>query len=85
MKKFSAIVKVFLISILLSVNSFADDFLRRATDENSYISGEYQPFSKRGSPANVESNFYITPNNPIKAGDIETNIRHFSGGVNHTS
>ena len=85
MKKFSAIVKVFLISILLSVNCFANDFLRRATDENSYISGEYQLFSKRGSPANVESNFYITPNNPIKAGDIETNIRHFSGGVNHTS
>ena len=85
MRFFNAIVKIFLAIILCGNISFADDFLRRATDENSYISGEYQLFSKRGSPANVESNFYITPNNPIKTGDIETNIRHFSGGVNHTS
>ena len=85
MKKFSAIVKVFLISILLSVNCFADDFLRRATDENSYISGEYQLFSKRGSPANVESKFSISPSYPIRAGNISVDHQGFKGYVRHTS
>ena len=84
MRFFNAIVKIFLAIILCGNISFADDFLRRATDENSYISGEYQLFSKRGSPANVESNFTVTPNNPVRAGNIEINQRNFSGRVTHT-
>ena len=85
MKKFSAIVKVFLISILLSVNCFANDFLRRATDENSYISGEYQLFSKRGSPANINSSFSVSPSNPVRTGNISIDHQGFKGYVRHTS
>ena len=84
MRFFNAIVKIFLAIILCGNISFADDFLRRATDENSYVSGEHQLFSKRGSPANVESNFTVTPNNPVRAGNIEINQRNFSGRVTHT-
>ena len=70
MRFFNAIVKVLALIILFNSSAFADDFLRRATDENAYVSGQYQLFSKRGSPANVESNFTVTPNNPIQMGNI---------------
>ncbi|MBP3195112.1 MAG: MafB family polymorphic toxin, partial [Cardiobacteriaceae bacterium] len=85
MRFFNAIVKIFLAIILCGNISFADDFLRRATDENSYISGDYQLFSKRGSPANVESSFSVSPSYPIRAGNISIEHRGFNGNVKHTS
>ena len=47
MRFFNAIVKIFLAIILCGNISFADDFLRRATDENAYVSGQYSQFTTK--------------------------------------
>ena len=81
MKKFSAIVKVFLISILLSVNSFANDFLKL----ESYTSdGEYRLFgSGRGSVSNIRGGFNESWQFGITAGNIAVNNLTYTGTVDY--
>ena len=77
MKKFSAIVKVFLISILLSLNSFADDFLK---SESYTPGGEYRLFgSGRGSVSNIRGGFNESWQFGITAGNIAVNNLTYTG------
>ena len=81
MKKFSAIVKVFLISILLSVNSFADDFLK---SESYTPGGEYRLFgSGRGSVSNIRGGFNESWQFGITAGNIAVNNLTYTGTVDY--
>ena len=77
MKKFSAIVKVFLISILLSVNSFADDF---RYPESYMLGGEYRLFgSGRGAVSNLTGEYHETENFAVNAGNIAINNSSYKG------
>ena len=81
MRKFSAIVKVFLISILLSVNSFADDFLK---SESYTPGGEYRLFgSGRGSVSNIRGGFNESWQFGITAGNIAVNNLTYTGTVDY--
>ena len=77
MKKFSAIVKVFLISILLSVNCFADDF---RYPESYMPGGEYRLFgSGRGAVSNLTGEYHETGNFAVNAGNIAINNSSYKG------
>ena len=81
MKKFSAIVKVFLISILLSVNCFADDFLK---SESYTPGGEYRLFgSGRGAVSNIRGGFNESWQFGITAGNIAVNNLTYTGTVDY--
>ncbi|MBP3195105.1 MAG: hypothetical protein J6M05_05510 [Cardiobacteriaceae bacterium] len=74
MRKFSAIVKVFLISVLLSVNSFADDF---RYPESYMPGGEYRLFgSGRDAVSNLTGGYRETGNFAVNAGNIVVSIQN---------
>ena len=77
MKKFSAIVKVFLVSILLSFNAFADDF---RYPESYMPGGEYRLFgSGRGAVSNVTGEYHETGNFAVNAGNVAINNSSYEG------
>ena len=81
MRFFNAIVKVFLVSILLSVNSFADDFLK---SESYTPGGEYRLFgSGRGSVSNIRGGFNESWQFGITAGNIAVNNLTYTGTVDY--